>query len=77
MSVKRVRYQHYQALSSFLETDEITLIDLDEVPPALALWVLQEGKLGGCRNPQRIADLTERVLRSYPDVKRLIRGEQC
>jgi uncharacterized protein YutE (UPF0331/DUF86 family)/predicted nucleotidyltransferase len=65
----------YRALSGFLETDEMTLIDLQEAAPALAFRVLQEGKLLFCRNPHRVADVTEQALERYPESRRLIQEE--
>jgi len=62
----------YRELSGFLETDETTLIDLQEAPPALALRVLQEGELLFCRDSLRVAELTERVLARHPEARRLI-----
>ena len=62
----------YDALSGFLGTDEISLVDLETAPPALALRVFREGKLLFCRNPRHVADVLERVLIRYPEVRRLI-----
>ncbi|MFQ5830368.1 MAG: HepT-like ribonuclease domain-containing protein [Candidatus Methylomirabilia bacterium] len=65
----------YRALSGFLGTDELTLVDLHETAPALAFQVLHEGKLLFCRDVHRVADLAERVSARYPEVKRLIREQ--
>ena len=62
----------YDALSGFLGTDEISLVDLETAPPALALRVFREGRLLFCRNPRHVADVLERVLIRYPEVRRLI-----
>jgi len=63
----------YEALSGFLGTDELSLVDLDTASPAIAFRVLREGKLLFCRNPTHVADVLERVLIRYPEVRRLIR----
>ncbi len=69
----------YRELSGFLGTDEMTLIDLRNTPPALAFRVLQEGKLLFCRSPHGVTHLIEQVLGRYPEARRLVeealRGE--
>jgi len=62
----------YRELSGFLETDEITLVDLSEAPPALAFRVLQEGKLIFCRDPGRVAEFVEELLGKHPEPRRAI-----
>jgi uncharacterized protein YutE (UPF0331/DUF86 family)/predicted nucleotidyltransferase len=63
----------YAGLSSFLATDEITLVNLSGAAPALVFRVLQEGKLLLCRNPEGVADLVEHTLAKRAEVRRIIR----
>jgi uncharacterized protein YutE (UPF0331/DUF86 family)/predicted nucleotidyltransferase len=65
----------YHDLSSLLETDEITLVNLAEAPPTLACRVLREGRLLSCRDPRGVADLTEGVLGKFPEARRIIEDE--
>ena len=54
-------------------SSNLSLVDLDTASPAIAFRVLREGKLLFCRNPTHVADVLERVLIRYPEVRRLIR----
>jgi uncharacterized protein YutE (UPF0331/DUF86 family)/predicted nucleotidyltransferase len=61
----------YKGLSGVLKTDDITLINLNEAGTYLAFHVLREGKILFSRNNEGIVRLKERVVKFYPEVKRL------
>lgn len=70
----------FQRVAAALGTDEVTLVNLEEAPPVLALRVLRDGRLLLGPSPGAVAIVTERVLGRHPDSRRLLddalRGEQ-
>lgn len=65
--VERLDQDLYLSLSRALETDEITLVNLNEAPIPLAFAVLREGKI--LLASADLSDVKERVLHQYPETR--------
>lgn len=70
---KKQRFEkHLDLIGLFTDlfhTDEIDLVILNDVPSRMAIQVLKTGKLLFCNDELALADLRERVIKSYLDFK--------
>lgn len=55
--------------TDFLKTDEIDLIDMNDVPPRIAFQILKTGKLLFCNDRAALIDFRERLIKIYLDFK--------
>lgn len=61
----------YRVVTEVLGTDEVTLADVRTLPATVAWEVVAEGKLLALRNPDRVAQWVEEVLKLAPELFRL------
>lgn len=60
----------YRKLSRLFGSDDITLVNLKEAPIMLAHNILK-GKLLFCRDRKDLAEYKEKILETYPEVKKM------
>ena len=55
--------------TDFLKTDEIDLIEMNDVPPRIAFQILKTGKLLFCNDRTTLIDFRERLIKTFLDFK--------
>jgi predicted nucleotidyltransferase len=60
----------YLTLAKLFETDDITLVNLNEAPPALAFNVIKNNPIF-CKNNSNLSAYKESIISVYPEIKRM------